>query len=25
MLQEGKINVEEADRLLAALDGRRAG
>jgi hypothetical protein len=25
MLQEGKINVDEADRLLAALDGRRAG
>jgi hypothetical protein len=25
MLQEGKINVDEADRLLSALDGRRAG
>jgi hypothetical protein len=25
MLQEGKINVDEADRLLATLEGRRAG
>jgi hypothetical protein len=25
MLQDGKISVDEADRLLATLDGRRAG